>query len=404
MARTTLSLAEARRVCLAAQGFDRPRPKGTPDRRHIKQVINQLGLLQLDFVNVLVPAHYFVLFSRLGPYDRERMNQLVYQGRDFIEHWAHEACIVPTQLWPILEYRRQEYEPWKNSPIMKLPGRKQYLKNALEKVQTHGPITAQDLPPVPRPKGKPGDWKKSVPRWALEYHFGSGDVSVTDRLTNFQRVYDVPEKIIDEPHLSRYLSKSDAQRELLQRAAGALGVATGRDLADYYRMSPREATPLITDMVDKGTLREVKVESWKEPAYVRPDMRVPRNISAKSLLSPFDPVVWFRPRAQRLFNFHYRIEIYVPAHKRKWGYYVLPFLMNDQIVARVDLKADRKSSTLLVLAAHEEPGINLEETSAALTKELMTLGDWLGLKAIKVTRRGKLGRAIAAEEKSQRGH
>ncbi len=397
MARTSLSLAEARRVCLAAQGFDRPRPKGAPDRRHIRAVINRLGLLQLDFVNVLVPAHYFVLFSRLGPYDRKRMNLLVYQGCDFIEHWAHEASIVPTELWPLLEYRRQEYEPWKSSPIMKLSGRTQYLKDALEKVQSQGPITAQDLPPVPRPKGKPGDWKKSVPRWALEYHFGKGDVSVTDRLPNFQRVYDVSANIVAEPHFSTSLTKVEAQRDLLYRAAGAFGVATVHDLADYYRMLPREAAPLISDLVEEGKLVGVSVESWKEIAYLRTDARLPRSISARSLLSPFDPLVWFRPRTERLFDFHYRIEIYVPADKRKWGYYVLPFLLNDNIVARVDLKADRKSNKLLVLAAHEEPGADLKATSTSLAEELWTLAGWLGLDAIKVTRRGKLGRALAEE-------
>lgn len=397
MPKTNLSLAEARRLCLASQGFDRPRPTGTPDRRHIRQVINRLGLLQLDFVNVLVPAHYFVLFSRLGPYDRKRMNELVYESREFIEHWAHEASIVPTELWSLLAYRRAQFEPWKSSPIMKLPGRDKYLERSLNQVRSHGPLTAQDLPPVPRPTGKPGDWKKSVPRWALECHFGNGDVSVADRLPNFQRVYDVPENIVDEPHFSKTLSKEDGQRELLYRAAGAYGVATLHDLADYYRMPAREAAPLVAELVKEGKLDEVSVESWNEPAYVNPRTRIPRDIKACSLLSPFDPLVWFRPRAERLFGFHYRIEIYVPANKRKWGYYVLPFLHNDKIVARVDLKAERNSRTLLVLATHEEPESNTETTSVALARELWTLASWLELDSIKVTRRGKLGRVLAQE-------
>lgn len=397
MPRNSLSLAEARRLCLAAQGFDRPRPNATPDRRHIRQVINRLGLLQLDFVNVLLPAHYFVLFSRLGPYDRKRMHQLVYQGREFIEHWAHEACIVPVELWPLLEYRRQDFKPWPNSPIMKLRGRKKYLQLAIEQVRSQGPLSAQDLPAVPRPAGKPGDWKRSVPRWALDYHFGNGDLSVSDRLPNFQRVYDVPEKIIEEPHFSASFSRAEAQRELLYRAAGAFGVATLHDLADYYRMSAREAAPLIADLLIEGKLCEVSVESWQETAYMKPEAHLPRKINAASLLSPFDPVVWFRPRVQRLFDFHYRIEIYVPAKKRKWGYYVLPFLLNDQIVARVDLKADRQSATLLVPAAHEEPGTDADVTCPALAKELRILASWLQLETIKVTDRGKLGRALAAE-------
>ncbi|MFK8049254.1 MAG: winged helix-turn-helix domain-containing protein [Halioglobus sp.] len=395
MSKTSLSLHEARRLCLAAQGFDRPRPSRSPDRRHLRQAINRMGILQLDFVNVLVPAHYLVLFSRLGPYDRKRVNELIYQGRDYIEHWAHEASIVPTELWSLLAYRRAQFEPWKSSPIMKLPSRKSYLKNSLEQVRSQGPITAQDLPPVPRPAGKPGDWEKSVGRWALECHFGNGDVSVADRLPNFQRVYDVPENIVDEPHLSKLLSKEDGQRELLYRAAGAYGVASLHDLADYYRMPTREAAPLIAELLEEGKLEEVSVESWSETAYRRPDTKVPRKIEASSLLSPFDPLVWFRPRAERLFGFHYRIEIYVPANKRKWGYYVLPFLHNDKIVARVDLKAQRDSRTLLVLASHEEPESDTDTTTVALAKELWTLARWLELDTIKVTRRGKLGRALA---------
>jgi uncharacterized protein YcaQ len=345
---------------------------------------------------VLLPAHYLVLFSRLGPYPRSRMNELVYQGREFIEHWAHEACIVPVELWPLLEYRRQEFKPWSNSPIMKLPNHKQYLALAIEQVRSQGPITANHLPPVPRPAGKPGDWKRSVPRWALEYHFGNGDVSVTDRLPNFQRRYDLSEKIVDEPHFSTSVSKTEAQRELLYRAAGAFGVATLKDLADYYRMSTREAAPLVADLVSANKLCEVNVESWNDKAFMRPDVRLPRSISARALLSPFDPVVWFRPRALRLFDFHYRIEIYVPAARRKYGYYVLPFRLGDQIVARVDLKADRKNSNMLVLAVHEENLVERTICLEALALELQALQQWLCLDAVTVTRHNAASRQLAA--------
>lgn len=400
MPRTSISLAEARRLTLTAQGFDKDRPECSPNRGHIRQVINRLGLLQLDFVNVLVPAHYLVVYSRLGPYDRDRLNEVVYKGRDFIEHWAHEASIVPTDSWPLLRYRREEYTPWSNSPMMKIRGRKKYLETAIDKVRSDGPLTAHDLPPMKMPSSKPGDWKKSVARSALEYHFGYGDVSVADRLPNFQRVYDLPENVIDEPHFSKTMSRNDAQRELLHRAAKSFGVATVHDLADYYRMTARDASPRIAELVEEGRLRPVAVESWKDPAYIHADARLPRSIECSSLLSPFDPVVWFRPRAERLFDFHYRIEIYVPEKKRKWGYYVLPYLLNDQIVGRVDLKADRKSGTLLVLSAHEEPATDIAEASHALSKELRSLANWLQLDKIKVSRRGPFGKALASECRS----
>ena len=266
MPRKNLSLAEARRLCLAAQGFDRARPQRKPSQRDLRRVINQLGLLQLDFVNVLIPAHYLVLFSRLGPFERDHLHKVVYQGRDFIEHWAHEASIVPTELWPVLEYRRQEYKPWPGSPFMKLRGRKKYLELAIDHVRTQGPTTAHDLPAVPSPRGKPGDWKRSVPRWALEHHFGHGHVSVVERLPNYQRVYDIPQNLIDEPHYSASYSREDAQRALLLRAAGAFGVATLHDLADYYRMSTRDAAPRLRELVEEGALYEVEVETWQETA------------------------------------------------------------------------------------------------------------------------------------------
>jgi uncharacterized protein YcaQ len=390
MPRTQLSLAETRRIALAAQGFDKPRPQLVPNQGHIRGVINRLGILQLDFVNVLVPAHYLVVYSRLGSYQRERLNKLVYQGNDFIEHWAHEASIVPADNWPRLKYRRDEFKPWPNSPIMKIRGRNNYLQTALEEVRSNGPLTASALPPMPGPKRKVGDWHRSVPRWALEYHFGKGDLSVANRLSNFQRVYDLPGNVIREPFFSMQMTSEDGQRELLEIAARAQGVATLRDLADYFRMSTKEAAPRVNELVEGGVLLPVKVESWSDKAYIHRNARVPRTITSCSLLSPFDPLVWFRPRAERLFEFHYRIEIYVPASKRKWGYYVLPFLLNDKIVARVDLKADRKNRVLQVLATHAEQGCKTATVARALAAELRTLAEWLRLQEIKVSRKGGL--------------
>lgn len=398
MRRVSLSLPEARRIALAAQGFDRERPAGRPDVRHFRRVIDSLGLLQLDYVNVLMPAQFLVLWSRLGAYDRKRLERFIYDKREFTEQWAHEASIVPTSSWPLLEYRRQSYEIHKSNPLRQLRGQKAYLDAVLKQVQTDGPLTANDLPPTPGPKRKPGDWHRSMPRRALEYHFARGDLAVSDRLPNFQRVYDLPERLLPREYLETTLSVSDAQTELLKLASRAFGVATLHDLADYYRISARVAAPLVQNLVEEGELSPVRVEGWSEQAYLSSAARLPRSIAGVSLLSPFDPVVWFRPRAERLFDFHYRIEIYVPADKRRWGYYVLPFRVGDRIVGRVDLKADRKAKQLLVLNAHEEGGVDVDHCCESLATELHALKDWLGLDTIRVERRGhfskRLGKTI----------
>jgi len=396
MPRTSLSLAEARRVALAAQGFGRPRPAAQINAGHIKKVIHNLGLLQLDFVNVLVPAHYLVLFSRLGKYEPERLRKTAYGTGEFIEQWAHEASIVPAECWNLLEYRRKEFKTWPNSPISKLRNRQQYLAEALEIVRSDGPVTAHQLPPAVEPRRQAGDWHKSTPRSALEYHFGRGQVAVTDRLPNFQRRYDLPERVIPEVHLRRSYAKDEAQRELLRRAGRSLGVGTLQDLADYYRMSPSEARPRVAELVEDGALAAITIEGWAETAYLAAGARLPRRIKSRSLLSPFDPVIWFRPRVARLFNFHYRIEIYVPEKKRKWGYYVLPFLLNDQLAARVDLKADRQASCLLVQSAHLELGHDATYVATHLSEELDELCHWLGLDKIKVRLRGKFARELSA--------
>lgn len=396
MRRVRLSSAEARRIALAAQGFDRARPTAAPDTRHFRRVVESLGLLQLDFVNVLMPAHFLVLWSRLGPYDRVRFERFVYGQGQYTEQWAHEASIVPASAWSLLEHRRRAHRMHKNNPLRKLPKRAVYLDAVMDQVQRDGALTANDLPPVPGPRRKPGDWHRSIPRWALEYHFSRGDLIVVKRLPNFQRVYDLPERVLAQEHLSISISAVDAKRELLRRAATSLGVASLKDLADYYRMSPREAGPLIQDLVDDGSITAVAVDGWVEPAFLAVDARLPRSIEGASLLSPFDPVVWFRPRAERLFDFRYRIEIYVPAAKRQWGYYVLPFRVADEIVARVDVKADRKARKLLVLATHEEERIPRATCADELARELQALSDWLELDEVRVTRHNDISRKLAA--------
>ena len=351
--------------------------------------------MQLDFVNVLVPAHYLVIYSRLGAYDKRKFNQLIYNTQEFTEQWAHEASIVPASLWPVLEHRRTDFRPYPNSPITKLKGKSRYLSEIFDLIKKTGSVTSQDLPPVAGPKRKPGDWHRSVPRWALEYHFGKGNLAVVARLSNFQRVYDLSERVIDAEHRQRTLSRHESQRELLSIAATAFGVATAHDLADYYRMNVRDAQPRLDELVADGLIQPVRVEGWKEQAYLASNARLPRKISCSTLLSPFDPLVWYRPRAERLFDFHYRIEIYVKAAKRKWGYYVLPFLLDDEIVARVDLKADRQKRRLLVLASHAEEGIDESRVVDSLGEELRSLAGWLGLERMKVSRRGAFARQLA---------
>jgi uncharacterized protein YcaQ len=382
---------------LAAQGLDRGRPGSQPDARHFRRVIDTLGLLQLDYVNVLMPAQFLVLWSRLGDYDRKRFERFVYDKGEYTEQWAHEASIVPVSSWPLLEYRRKSYEMHKNNPLRKLSGRKRYLNAVLKQVQRDGALTANDLPPAPGPKRNPGDWHRSMPRWALEYHFARGSLAVVNRLPNFQRVYDLPERVLPSQYLDISFSVRESQTELLRKAANALGVATMHDLADYYRLSPRIAAPLVQDLVEEGALSPVSVEGWSEQAYLSTTARLPRSIEGVSLMSPFDPVVWFRPRAERLFDFHYRIEIYVPANKRRWGYYVLPFRVGDKIVGRVDLKADRKAGHLLVLNAHEEDSVDVEHCCEGLSEELHALKEWLGLNEVRVEDRNHFSRRLRAK-------
>lgn len=366
------------------------------DTRHFRRVLDTLALLQLDYVNVLTPAHFLVPWSRLGGYDRQRFANYLYGSAECTEQWAHEASIVPVSAWPLLRHRREAHVLHKHSPLRQMRNRNAYLEAALRQVEQQGACTADDLPPVAGPRRNPGDWHRSIPRRALEYHFANGALAVANRLPNFQRIYDIPERVIPATILATRFEKQDAQRELLRRAARAMGVATLQDLADYFRSTARDLVPLLADLIAMGELDEVAVESWQQPAYLHRDAKIPGCIGGESLLSPFDPVVWFRPRALRLFGFHYRIEIYVPADKRQWGYYVLPFRFGDQIVARVDLKADRHNSCLLVLAVHEEKSVAQQDCADALARELTALQAWLGLDRIRVMSRNSIGRRLTA--------
>jgi uncharacterized protein YcaQ len=388
-------------MALAAQGFDRARPKRAVNANHLREIIQQLGLLQLDFVNVLVPAHYQVLFSRLGPYRRPLLDDLVYRRREFTEQWAHEASIVPVETWPLLRYRMQTHRVRPYGFEKFLQQRPEYVSSVLEEVRARGPLTAEDLQ---EPNGVarriPGAWFGSIPRAVLEAHFGRGVLAVAERLPNFARAYDLAERVVPQKHHRRQVGREEAQRALLHSAAGSHGVATASDLADYFRMPVREARLRLAELVSAGKLRSVRVDGWREPAYLHPEARLPQRINASSLLSPFDPVIWYRARAARLFAFDYRFEIFVPRAKRRWGCYVLPFLLGDRLVARVDLKADRSQRRLLVLAAHRETHAEAASVATALAAELRGLAAWLGLDKVLVERRGNLARSLSAAVRS----
>ena len=380
--RIQISASEARRIALAAQGFDRQRPGNADDVRHYRRAMQTIGVLQLDFVNVLVPAHFLIVWSRLGAYDRQRFERFLYESGEFTEQWAHEASIVGVSDWPLLEHRREAWKPWKRDPLRTLEDPDDYLHRILRQVEQQGPVTANDLPEARSLPRKPGDWHRPVQRWALEHHFGRGRLGVRRRLTNFQRVYELPSRLIAEEYRQAKPAKEDAQRQLLRQSAAYLGIATLQDLADYYRMSPREAAPRIAELVEEGALDPIRVEGWAQEAFMTPRTRIPREVRGASLLSPFDPIIWHRPRTKRLFDFHYRIEIYVPERRRRWGYYVLPFRLGEHMVARVDLKADRQKSRLLVLRTHYEEGFDRKKTECALAGELGDLAAWLGLETV----------------------
>jgi len=391
-----LSLSEARRIALAAQGFDRPRPRGRVDARHVRGIIRRLGLVQLDYVNVLLPAHYQILYSRLGPYRRSILDDLLYRRREFLEQWAHEASILPAESWPLLRHgmAAESRRPQAFASFMRRHAGD--ADRLLALVHDRGPLTALESsgPEANRNRRRDG-WGWTHAKTLLEGHFVRGTLAVADRRSNFARVYDLTERVVPEAHLRRHVPPEEAQRELLLRAARAHGVGTAADLADYYRMSPRLARPRLAELVATDKLREVRVEGWRQAAYLHPEARPPKQVLAATLVSPFDPLVWYRPRTARLFDFEYRFEIFVPEAKRRWGCYVLPFLLGERLVARVDLKADRARRCLLVPAAYLETHAKAVEVAPALARELRTLAGWIGLESVTVGRRGNLARPLA---------
>ena len=387
-----ISTDEARRIALAAQGFADARPSGRVDIRSLRRVIGDIGLLQIDSVNVLVRSHYMPLFSRLGAYPMALLDDAVYKRRELFEAWAHVASLVPVECYPLLRHQMDLPTPqWKHFRTW-VTANKEYCDAVLEEVRDRGPLTAKDLDDPGKRRGT--WWMRSKGKTALEWHFRCGVLMASDR-PNFERVYDVTERVLPADVLAmKPVPEREAQREFLMRAARSHGVGTARDLADYYRLPIVRSKELLRELAAEGALREVSVEGWKEPAYLHPEAQAPRAIRGRALLTPFDPVVWERDRAVRLFDFDYKIEIYVPEKKRKYGYYVLPFMLDGELVGRVDLKADRKAGKLHAKCVFVEEGQDERRVAGELADELRLMADWLELDGVKVGRRGNLSGAL----------
>ena len=381
------------------------RPEGATNVGHVKRAVDRLGLLQIDSVNVLTRAHYLPLFSRLGNYDSEHLDTLAWgrkSKRGLFEFWAHEASLLPLSNHPLWRWRMARAAANEGDGKNKLHvfrrDKARYIDEVRRQLADRGPLAASDLDsgPLGIGKGKTGPWWGwSDAKFAMEWLFFAGEVTTATRRGAFERVYDLTERVLPAAVLSLPTpSAEDAQRELLRISARALGVATATDLRDYFRLGVADTKARLAELVEEGALLPVTVEGWKNPAYLDPKARQPRAVEARALLAPFDPLIWERDRTLRIFDFFYRIEIYTPVAKRKHGYYVLPFLLGDRLVARVDLKADRANGRLLVHAAHLEDGADAKTVAGPLRDELRLMADWLGLKGLALPRAGTLSRAM----------
>ncbi|CAN7563802.1 winged helix-turn-helix domain-containing protein [Phenylobacterium sp. LjRoot225] len=395
----TLSAPEVRRIALAAQGFGAARPEGEVARRQLLKTIERLGVVQIDSVNVVSRTHYLPAFSRLGAYPRALLDEVAWSRRPALfEYWAHEASLLPLSSQPLLRWRMADAHDgvgvWKGVARF-LRERRDVVDRALDEIRARGPLAASELELGDRGAG--GWWGWSEAKRALEGLFWTGELTTATRRGTFERVYGLPDKVLPNAVLNTPTPPRDeAQRALLRIAARAMGVATERDLRDYFRMGVAEARARLAELVEAGELVPVAVKGWRETAYLDPAARRPRRIATAALLSPFDNAIWFRERTERMFGVRVRLEIYTPAHKRTHGYYVLPFLEDDALTARVDLKADRKAGTLRVLASHAEPWA-MAETAGRLAAELERMAGWLGLERVAVAPRGDLAEALAAE-------
>jgi hypothetical protein len=362
--------------------------------RHLRRALDQMSALQLDSVNVLCRSHYLPVLARLGPYDRDQLDSLLYWSGENFEYLGHAASITSQELHPLLRWRMTRSR-WRQAEALEreVP---RYIQGVLEEVAASGPLSVKEL-------SDPGErtgpwWGMSKGKVALEWLYASGRLAIRERTATFVTVYDLPERVIRPEVLAAPAAEgTEAKRQLLLLGARSHGIGTAADIADYFRLPMPVARPLIKELVAAGQLEVVEVDGWSEAALVHPDARRPRSITGRALLSPFDPLVWFRPRAERLFGFHYRIEIYVPEPRRVYGYYVLPFLLDGELVGRVDLKADRKAGVLLARGCYAEPGVDLGPTGEAMAGALVEMAAWLGLDGVEVWDRGDLAKVARAE-------
>ncbi len=397
-----LTLGQARRIALAAQGFNDRVPTAVVDARHLRRVLGRTSLLQIDSVNVFARAHLMPAFSRLGPWPTELLDDLAFGRRELFEYWGHEASYLPMALHPLLRWRMARAEALEEGwggPLRVFRERPEFVADLIRRVADQGPTGAGALREVPRGKGSWWAWD-DIKR-GLEYLFWSGRLTTAHRTRGFERLYDVTERVIPAAVLALPTpTREDAQRELVRIAARAHGVATERDLRDYFRLRSAEGRVAVASLVEDRALLPVRVEGWRDVAYLGADVARSRWVKRSALLSPFDPLVWERSRTQRLWDVDYRIEIYVPAPKRVYGYYCLLFLHEEAIRARVDLKADRKAGVLRVLAAWRERGAGaggvVGETAEALAAELIRAAQWRGLGDVVVELRGDLAPDLRA--------
>ncbi|WP_426111497.1 winged helix-turn-helix domain-containing protein [Pseudomonas sp. DSP3-2-2] len=391
-----------RRMALAAQGFNGRQPPATIKSSHVTQLIQRLGVLQIDSVNALVRSHYLPLFSRLGNYSQTLLDQAAWsQGRHrkLFEYWGHEASLLPIELYPLMRWRMQRAAQGEGIyQQLATFGREQQstIVRVLQAVREQGALGAGSLSTRQERAGPWWDW--SAEKMALEWLFAAGEVTVAGR-RGFERLYDLPERvmpatILDHPEVS----ENDAQQGLLLHAAAALGVGTEKDLRDYFRQDPLPSRVALAELVEAGALQIVQVQGWRQPGFCLPDSKIPRKVAASALLSPFDSLIWERARTERLFDFRYRLEIYTPQAKRIYGYYVLPFLHHERIAARVDLRAERANGRLAVHAVHEEQTGLDEEGMQALASNLRQLADWLGLAQVQINCQRGSGLRLASQQ------
>jgi uncharacterized protein len=396
-----LTATQARRIAVAAQGFAEAKPRGSVTRAHLRRLIGRIQVLQLDSVSVAVRAHYAPVFSRLGPYDRDILDRAAWSHsvrspRLLVEYWAHEAALMAVDDWPLLRWRMRElrHGRWGTHIVKANP---RLADDIVAAVAELGPSTAGQIEAhlAAEPRGAKGPWwGRSDTKWVAEALFAAGVLTTATRV-GFARHYDMTEKVLPPEVLARHIPDDEAVRELILRAATAIGVGTEADIRDYFRLSPKQVKPAIAHLVASGELERVDVDGWAAPAYLAAGQAVPRIDRGTALLCPFDPLIFFRPRVERLFDFHYRVEIYTPAAKRQYGYYVWPFLLDGRLVGRVDLKADRASEALQVIGAFVEPDASLARVAAALADELESMASWLALAKVTVGDRGDLAAALA---------